>query len=126
MKESAKEIVGKRQPRDARPWMKGHEGQHKILQHAVTAHKKDWSRRQARPKPWTETQTDEVERAAQQVKRARTIMRQVPKQWEESWWTNFAEEAEEAGNKRDSTRIFSACKELRDRRERARDGGTQK
>ena len=88
--------------------------------------KKYWSSKKTRPKPWTETQTDEAERAAQQVKRARTILRQVPKQWEESWWTNFAEEAEEAGNKGDSTRMFSACKELRDRRERARDGGTQK
>ena len=48
MKESAKEIVGKRQPRDARPWMKGYEGQHKILQHAVTANKKYWSRKKSK------------------------------------------------------------------------------
>ena len=97
MKECAIEIVAKRQRSEARPWMKGHEEQHKILQRAVTANKICWRREKARPKPWTETQNDDVERAVKQVQRARTIRRQVPKQWEEHLWNNFADEAEEAG-----------------------------
>ena len=53
------------------------------------------------------------------------MLRQLSQAREEYWWNKFAEEAEEAGSKVDSSRIFSTCKQLRNGREKARDGGTQ-
>ena len=119
---AAEETSGTEPKGSIRPWLEGRGDQVVTLNKSVEAAVAFQKAAEGLPRPWTSETTDAVERAKKARRDAERCRKMTKKKWENEWWIQLSEQAEEAEEKGDTGRLYAILFRLSEHGAKKKDG----